>query len=329
MLGTAGYELPLLILLGRHGPLLLPVPRVDPRWAALARAHVSEGYEASLVDLWEADPNGLFAPDEGLAALVDALGPCGHDVDPTALAAFTRWALADAQRARARGVRGGSAYITIEEPRLRAAGLVRAYLLRESESDLLVRCDWDDGRRTALRLPRGGTGWQSWADTLGGRLLAAYLVGAYRDAVVRLERPAFVEDEHPVPDTAREARGMEPQRRLRPVGYLPAQGGGHRGRGPRGTESGPPAPHAVAWYIRRLPPGYRTRPGAQAAAEAVGMVVPAGYTFVGSHIWPRAADPRTAAAELRATAALSSLRAILQATVRRDGAPRRSGTQEP
>ena len=46
------------------------------------------------------------------------------------------------------------------------------------------------------------------------------------------------------------------------------------------------------------------------------MVVPAGYTFVGSHIWPRAADPRSAAAELRITAALSSLRAILQAAGR-------------
>jgi hypothetical protein len=45
------------------------------------------------------------------------------------------------------------------------------------------------------------------------------------------------------------------------------------------------------------------------------VVVPAGYTFVGSHVWPRAADPRSAAAELR-TAALSSLRAILQATGR-------------
>jgi hypothetical protein len=46
------------------------------------------------------------------------------------------------------------------------------------------------------------------------------------------------------------------------------------------------------------------------AAEAIGVVVPAGYTFVCSHVWPRAADPCSTAAELRTTAALSSLRAI-------------------
>jgi hypothetical protein len=195
--------------------------------------------------------------------------------------------------------------------------LVRAYLLRESDSYVLVRCDWEDGRRAALRLPRYGADWQAWAHTPGGRLLAAYLVGAYRDTVVRLERAAFVEDEHPAPETAREALGMEPQRRLRPVGYLPAHGrGANHGRGPCSGDSGPPVPHAVAWYIRRLRQGYRIRPNALAAANAVGMVVPGGYTFVGSHVWPRAADPRSAAAELRATAALSSLRAILQATAR-------------
>ena len=86
-----------------------------------------------------------------------------------------------------------------------------------------------------------------------------------------------------------------------------------------------------SWYIRRLRPGYRTRPGALAAAEAVGMAVPAGYTFVGSHVWPRVADPRSTAAELLATPALSSLRAVLQATAHRDRdrATRRSPTREP
>jgi hypothetical protein len=31
--------------------------------------------------------------------------------------------------------------------------------------------------------------------------LAAYLIDTYRDAIVRLERPAFVEDEHAAPAT--------------------------------------------------------------------------------------------------------------------------------
>jgi hypothetical protein len=57
--------------------------------------------------------------------------------------------------------------------------------------------------------------------------------------------------------------------------------------------------------------------------------IPTGYTFVGSHVWPRAADPRSAAAELRATATLSSLRAILQATAHTDRTTRRSPNREP
>ncbi len=140
VLGAGGCELPQLVLLSPHAPLLLPVPQVDPRWAELARAHLAVGHEASLADLWEADPRGLLAPDEGLAALAHGLEPCGHDTDATALAAFTRWALADAHRTRARG---GSAYITIEEPRLRAAGLVRVPAVRDRQA-----------RARALRLGR-------------------------------------------------------------------------------------------------------------------------------------------------------------------------------
>jgi hypothetical protein len=46
------------------------------------------------------------------------------------------------------------------------------------------------------------------------------------------------------------------------------------------------------------------------------VAIPPGYTFVGSHVWSRAGDPRSVAAELRTTTALSTLRAILQATRR-------------
>ena len=185
-----------------------------------------------------------------------------------------------------------------------------------AESHVLVRCDWDDGHRAALRLPRDATGWQSWADTPGGRLLAAYLVGAYRDTVVRLERPPFVEDEHPVQIPRVRLAVSSPSAGCGRWDTCRSGGGRHRGRGPRGGDSGPPVPHAVAWYLRRLRQGYRTGPDALAGAEAVGVTVPAGYTFVGSHVWPRAADPRSPAAELRTTTALSSLRAILQATAR-------------
>ena len=163
VLAAGGCELPQLVLLGPHAPLLLPVPQVDPRWAELARAHLAAGHEASLVDLWEADPRSLFAPDEGVAALADALEPCGHDADATALVAFMRWALADAHRARTCGVRGASAYITIEEPRLRAAGLARAYLL--CETDRQCSCAATGTMAVVRRcVCRGiGTGWQAWA----------------------------------------------------------------------------------------------------------------------------------------------------------------------
>jgi hypothetical protein len=102
--------------------------------------------------------------------------------------------------------------------------------------------------------------------------LAAYLVGAYRDTVVRVERPAFVEYGHSAQDAAREARGMVPQRRLPRVGYLPASGGWHRLHGPRGGDGGPPGPHAVAWYIRRLRPGHRTRPAALTGGGLVDLL---------------------------------------------------------
>jgi hypothetical protein len=245
-------------------------------------------------------------------------------VDPTALEAFSRWALADARRARARGVRGSSAYITIDEPRLRASGLERAYLLRETEHDVIIRCDWDDGRRGALRLPRDPAARPAWARPAGGLLLAAYLAGAYRDSVVSLERTPFLEDLSPPPPATRANHVSETTRCLRPVAYLPSERGGRRSSRTVASHDLPPVPHAVAWYIRRLQPGYRASTTARSAAEAVGMLVPPGYTFVNSHVWPRAADPRSAAAELRATAALAALRAILQSTARATASPGQS-----
>ena len=70
----------------------------------------------------------------------------------------------------------------------------------------------------------------------------------------------------------------------------------------------------MTWYVRRLVPGQRAHPEALARAAAVGMTVRPGYTFVDTYFWPRATDPRSAATALRATVALSSLRAILDAT---------------
>jgi hypothetical protein len=75
-----------------------------------------------------------------------------------------------------------------------------------------------------------------------------------------------------------------------------------------------PAPHGVTWYLRRLLEGQHASPEVRARAEAIGLVVPAGYTFVDAHVWPRAADPRTLPTALRTTVALSGLRAILDGT---------------
>ena len=96
-----------------------------------------------------------------------------------------------------------------------------------------------------------------------------------------------------------------------------------------------PAPHQVTWYIRRLAPGQRAHPEALARAAAVGMTVPPGYTFVDTYFWPRATDPRSTATALRATVAVSNLRALLQtATLQPPGlvadeASRRNGAPHP
>src|SRR5919204_2928347 len=44
-----------------------------------------------------------------------------------------------------------------------------------------------------LRLPHAGEGWDGWAASPGGALLAAYLAGAYRDMVVPLDVEPFTE----------------------------------------------------------------------------------------------------------------------------------------
>ena len=246
---------------------------------ARAGAEPACAHLASLLDLWEADPSALFAPDDGLGALATALEPCGHDGDPIALAAFTRWALADAGRARARGVRGGSAYITIEEPRLRGTGLARAYLLREADSQVLVRCDWEDGRRAALRF---AAGWHGLAVVGSYRWVAAG--GLPRRSIPRHGRAARAGRVHGerAPDTRYSARGSGHR--------APARAGCGRWdtcrRGVGGTED---ADRAGARAVRRChtlclvppatPAGIRTGFDALAGAEAMGVTVPAGYAL--------------------------------------------------
>src|SRR5207253_5805221 len=122
---------------------------------------------------------------------------------------------------------------------------------------------------------------------------------------------------------------------LEPVGYLPARCRPRR-RGPAGlVERVRPAPHQVTWYIRRLAPGQRAHPEALARAAAVGMAVPPGYTFVDTYFWPRATDPHSAAIALRATVAVSSLKALLQTATTQppglvaDEASRQNGLSHP
>jgi hypothetical protein len=205
-------------------------------------------------------------------------------------------------------VRGTSAYVAVPEPRLLVREVDRVYFLRETPSHVIVLCTTASGAgRVLVRLPRTGEGWDGWASSPGGALLAAYLAGAYRDMVVPLDVEPFAEH-LPTPATGASAGPA----RLEPVGYLPARRRPRR-RGPAALiERVRPAPHQVTWYIRRLAPGQRAHPEALARAAAVGMTVPPGYTFVDTYFWPRATDPRSTATALRATVAVSNLRALLQ-----------------
>jgi hypothetical protein len=169
-----------------------------------------------------------------------------------------------------------AAYVTVPEPRLWIEGIERVFFLRETEARVIALCDSAAGGRALLRLPRTGEGWDGWAASPGGALLAAFLAGAYRDMVAPLDVEPFAEHT-PTPPTAGASAGPA---RLEPVGYLPARRRPRR-RGPAAlVERLRPAPHQVTWYIRRLAPGQRAHPEAQARAAAVGMTVPPGYTFV-------------------------------------------------
>jgi len=140
LLVHAGTQPACLVVLGRQHATLLPVPAAGSRWPELARDFMSAGYEPDLEALWGHEPDGLLTPAEGEEALLASLQTL-TGADASALWAFTRWALDDARRRRARGVRGKQAFITIEEPRLREVGLSRVFLLRDTPEDITVRCD--------------------------------------------------------------------------------------------------------------------------------------------------------------------------------------------
>jgi hypothetical protein len=304
----AHVHLPRLLVLGRQRQCLLPVPQPSPRWTDLAREHLAAGFEEDLQALWSDDPECLYPPAAGQYALIDRLGGIEIDVDSAALKAFTAWALTDAQRHRAHGVRGSGAYVAIAEPALVGAGLTRAFFLRETPAHVVVRCDWGNNQfRCALRMPRTGGGWDAWACSPGGALLAAYLAGAYRDMVVPLDLEPFREEHLEIPTTSERAKQTKPvAARLQPIGYIPSR---HRpGQQPcgRSDDRRGPAPHGVTWYIRRLLTSQRASPEAQLRAAAIGMVVPPGYTFVDAHIWPRAADTRSVATALRTPAFIAT-----------------------
>jgi len=318
LLVHAGTQPPCLVVLGRQHATLLPVPAAGSRWPELARDFMSAGYEPDLEALWGHEPDGLLTPAEGEEALLASLQTL-TGADASALWAFTRWALDDARRRRARGVRGKQAFITIEEPRLREVGLSRVFLLSDTPEDITVRCDWADQRRTALRLRWSGEQWPAWASSPGGALLVAYIAGAYRDMVVPLDVAAFVEDQVSSQERSGSPTPLmdEPLYRLQPTGYIPVR---RRSESQAGSESDTPhvarevLPHGVTWYIRRLWEGQHASAEALARAASIGMDVPTRYTFVDAHVWPRSADPRSAATALRTTAALSALRAIIQVT---------------
>jgi hypothetical protein len=273
---------------------------------------VHDGYEEDLEAIWADNPKGIVRPGHVDRVVPELLDPVAVGTDSAALAAFGRWAMQDAGNRRLRGVRGLTAYVTVPEPRLLARGIERVYFLRETASHVIVMCTSSSSEgelvgRMLVRLPRTGEDWDRWAACPGGALLAAYLTGAYRDMVVPLDVDPFVEHM----SSPRSADANSPVR-LEPVGYLPARRRPRR-RGAAGlVDRLRPTPHQVTWYIRRLASGQRARPDALARAAAVGMTVPPGYTFVDTYFWPRATDPRSAATALRATVAVSSLRALLQ-----------------
>jgi hypothetical protein len=314
----AGVQPPTLVVLGSTRAWLLPVPEQGSWWIGLVHDHLAAGYAEDLEALWVDDPAPLYPPALGERVLTMRLRGLEDDGDPAALEAFARWALDDARRRRSRGVRGPGAYVTLAEPRLVEVGLTRAFFLRETPAHVVVRCDLgDDQHRMALRLPRAGDAWDAWARAPGGPLLAAYLAGAYRDMVVPLDVAAFEEDRPVVPRAeGRVARPGSDDARLQPVGYIPLpRRRGEHGRGQPG-EHHAPAAHGVSWYMRRLLAGHRASPNALEQAAQLGLSLPPEYTFVGAHVSPQTADPRSVPTALRTTVALSSLRAILQATRR-------------
>jgi hypothetical protein len=316
-------HLPRVLVLGRQRHWLLPIPRLRPQWTELVRDHLKAGFEEDLGALWADDPQCLYPPEYGQESLIDALRSVDGYVDVPAVQAFTGWALGDAQRRRAHGVRGAGAYVTIDEPLLIDAGLTRAFFLRETPTHVVVRCDWGSGqRRCALRIPRSNSGWDIWAQSDGGALLAAYLAGAYRDMVVSLELEPFAEQHADAPARPDTGHSTGSAARLQPVGYIPHRhsSGSDSKRSVIGQHA--IAPHGVTWYIRRLPVSQHASPQALAHATTVGMVLPHGFTFVEAHVWPRSADIRSLATALHTTIGLSNLRAILQADRQR----RRSDT---
>jgi hypothetical protein len=320
-------HLPRLLVLGRRRQFLLPIPEPQTHWTDLVRDHLEAGFEEDLDGLWANDPECLYPPEAGQDALVELLGYLEGHVDVMALRAYTDWALKDAQRHRAHGVRGSRAYVSIAEPQLMRAGLTRAFLLRETSSHIVVRCDWDlNQRRCALRIPRSNSGWDRWADSPGGALLAAYLAGAYRDMVVSLDLEPFAEERVEAPRSSASQHATVSAARLQPVGYIPQRHHSRRRTGVGLSGQRTVAPHGVTWYIRRLPVAHRPSQEAMTRAAAVGMVLPRGYTFVDAYVWPRMADVRSLATALRTTIALSSLRAIIQADQHRRGKGRASET---
>jgi hypothetical protein len=67
------------------------------------------------------------SPSKKARALTTTLEAASPDLDTAGLDAFIQCALSDVRAQRTRGVRGGSAYVLIAEPRLRRVGLVGAY----------------------------------------------------------------------------------------------------------------------------------------------------------------------------------------------------------